>query len=333
MEPKKNNKILIIIIVILSLLLVGVGGYFAYDKFVVGNHTNENQQEKIKYNDFSFANFNINLINRLDNINDIYAFDIKHNSDSDKANDIVAHYKDEKTVKLATVSQKLDYRILDINRNKVYFLILDNDRPNTNLFELYYIDLNNLDKGPISLSDFNKMYKKESKFCMTSGCTTYSTQIYVKNDLIYYTALNNGNSNIKAYNLKTKKTKTIISEEIYWYDYFVDKANSKIFYQANNGRNLYLTNLDGSNKMKLDNNINNDSNFWTGSYFKKSPIFAGKYNDDCSMDGCSYNLYKFDYSNKTFVEIKKQVKYFYAQVDEISLTKDEDIINTFYVVK
>jgi|GEM_PF-3443135 len=347
----KNNKILIIVIVILSILLVGGGCYFAYDKFITNannkeknndnineNKENDNKQEDIKYNDFSFANFNINLINRLDSINDIYAFDIKNNKDSDKANDIVARYKNDKTVRLATVSQKLDYRILDISDNKVYFLVLDNDSTSTNLFELYYIDLNNLDKGAIILSDFNEVYKKESEFCISStgNCRTYSTQIYVKNNLIYYSAFKTGT--IKTYNISTKETKTVINEKVYWSNYLVDKANNKIFFESANDHSLYLINLDGSNKIKLDNEISRGgSAFWRNDYLNNSPIFAGGKDDDenigCGPEECIYNLYKFDYSNNAFVEIKDQVGEFTINFNEIILTRDSNIINTFYVIK
>ena len=322
-QTPKNNKMIIIIIVILAILLIGGGGYFVYDKFIANsnaeeknndnndNKENENKQEQIEYNDFSFENFNINLINRLDNINDIYAFDIKNNKDSDKANDIVARYKDEKTVRLASISQKLDYRILDISDNKVYFLIFDNNSAsNTNLFELYYIDLNNLDKGATVLSDFNEMYKKESEYCISStgNCTTYSTQIYVKNNLIYYSSFKNGT--IKTYDITSKETKTIINEKVSWYNYLVDKANNKIFYESDTDRSLYLINLDGSNKIELDNEINKSSDFWRNGYLNNSPIFAGGKDDDenigCGSEKCIYNLYKFDYSNNTFVEIKNK---------------------------
>jgi hypothetical protein len=221
-------------------------------------------------------------------------------------------------VKVATVIPKdkckLEYRSMDIENNKLYYII--NSKETGSVFELYYIDLNKLDKGAVSLDKFNTEFLKENTWEIAAGTDIYSSQIYVKNDNIYYTSFNE--KSLKKYNIKTDSIESIL-DNVDWYDYFVDKINNKIFYIHNS--KLYLSDLEGKNPIELDNSLYTGSAFWTNAYYNNSPVFINPISIAVHDEGENIDdIYIFDYSSNSFKKVKDKL------IERINKTLDNALL-------
>lgn len=344
MEEKKNKKGIVYLIIILIVIVLGLIGFIVYDKTVndvkknndennkkstttttVGNNTVSDIDGTYK---FSYKNHELTLLNKLDNINEIYAIAIKINENN---YELYVKYMNETEVKLATVipidNCQLEYRSLDMENNKLYYII--NSKETGTVFELYYIDLNKLDKGAVSLDNFNSEFMKENTWKTAAGTEVYPSQIYVKNDIIYYTDFNE--KSLKKYNIKTNVAETII-KNIVWYDYFVDKINNKIFYINNN--KLYLSDLEGKNQIELENSIYNGSAFWTNAYYNNEPVFVNPISVAIDDKGENIDdIYIFDYTSSSFKKIKENISNYTILHNNIKEITTENIVfdKTFFI--
>lgn len=336
MEEKKNNKGLIWLIIILIILVLGLVGYIVYDKTITKGKeliTETNTTTKINNNDgsytFTYENHKLNLLNKLDKLNEIYAVSVKSNENN---YELYVKYMNEIEVKVATVMPKnnckLEYRSMDIENNKLYYII--NSKETGSVFELYYIDLNKLDKGAVSLDKFNTEFLKENTWEIAAGTDIYSSQIYVKNDNIYYTSFNE--KSLKKYNIKTDSIESIL-DNVDWYDYFVDKINNKIFYIHNS--KLYLSDLEGKNPIELDNSLYSGSAFWTNAYYNNSPVFINPISIAVHDEGENIDdIYIFDYSSNSFKKVKDKISNYeikYNDIKEITTASNNGFVKTFFV--
>lgn len=349
---KQGNTRVGILIGVLIMLVICLGGYFVYNEFIKKDNNNKNnnqsvennnkqndnnsesQNDAISYNNFSYENYKFALINKIKNVDNIYAIDVKSDVREQTSFDIYVRYTDESSIKIATiqtsVSSIFEYRSLDVENNKLYFIIRSRD-DNSKIFELNYIDFNNLTVGAKKLDDFNQVFIRDNlwELGVPVKTTVYSSQIFVKNNDIYYTSLKN--KTLKKYNLQTKQETTIIND-ISWSDYFIDTANGKIFYLNNN--KLYLSDLDGKNSIELEN-LYTSSFFWTKAIYNGKPLFevpiTMKLDDYNDVD-----LYIYDYNSKSFKKIKENiygnytVKFNSIEVNSNSI--DENLlIRSFFV--
>lgn len=298
---------------------------------LVTTKTNSTKNEAITYKEFIRNNYTINLINKIENISNIYAISITHADLSSSNNlkyNLVAHYDNENTLILATISGPLDYRILDFSDNKIYFLINDDK----SLIEVNYIDLNNLTTGTIELTGFNTIYKKSSIFCLPQGCNPYVTQIFVKDNILYYTEFHQSpdSSILKTYNINTNEIKTISNRNISWGDFYLDKTHDKLFYYSDG--TVYISNLDGSNEISLGENSYSGSYFFSKAIYKNSPIFQTNCNQSEKNGVCDLNI--FDYKKNTFIVIAKAIENFVVKSDSIIYKADDkDVIYSFYITR
>lgn len=341
-EGKKNNKFLYIIIIILCIMIFVLGGYIIYKNFIMNDRTTENDtnekidEEKdnttISTNDFTYQNYNLKLTNKLNNIDKIYAIDVKSD---DKINyDLYVRYTDESIVNIATIkinnSSDFEYRTLDVENNKLYFII--KSKNDGIIFELNYLDFNNLTLGAKTIDDFNKIFIKDNLWERGSSekSAIYSSQIYVKNNDIYYTSFND--KSLKKYNMQSKEQSTVLND-IVWFDYFIDKYNNKIFYLTNN--KFYLSDLDGEDAIELDNSLYSGSEFWTKAFYNRLPLFEEIVEEEL-YGYSSVNLYTYDYSSKSFEKIKENiynnytVKYNKIETNS-SEGQEEYLIRTFFI--
>ena len=198
--------------------------------------------------------------------------------------------------------------------------------------QVYYIDLSNLENKPVKLEDFSNKLKESSKFQIgsTTKWTVYPTQIYVVDNLIYYTEHDkNSNSTLKSYNLNTEEIKTVINA-VNWFSYTIDKINNKIFY-ALNGK-LYIKNLDGTNMVKTGIDVTT-SDFFTKQYYNNSVVLStgSEQTEDFSW---VTDLYKFNYVNNTMEILRENISSsYYITNNEILETKKSNIIYTCFVIK
>lgn len=329
---KKN-----IVIVLLTICVLGLGVFLVYDKMLKkeqidtnsneNNSTNQSLQLDNKTNEFLYKNYTLNLLSKIDNINNIYAVDIRFNSDYKY--DIYIRYINEEEVKIATIvandDSDLEYRTLDVDNNKLYYII--KSREIGNIFELYYIDLNNLVNGAIKLDDFNTRFIEDNITEINGTNYVYSTQIYVKNDDIYYSSLKE--ESLKKYNIKSKETETIL-DNITWCEYFIDKINSKIFYINSNDQNLYLADLDGTNSIELDNSLYTGSGFWTHAYYNELPLFRDTVMLDSDQNEI-VDLYVYDYDINTFTKIKENVNNYDIKHNMIEKSSTDGIKYSFFL--
>lgn len=332
MEEKKNSKGLILVIVILIVLVLGLIGYIVYDKVLKNDFTEEVESSKpIVNNDvyeFSYKSHKLNLIKNINDVNEIYAINVRPN---DTTYDLYLKYVNETETKLATIiledNYQFEYRSLDIEDNKLYYMITSKDVGD--VFELRYIDFNKSNEGSITLNKFNTTFIKDNKWEIYAGTDIYSSQIYVKDNIIYYTSFID--DCIKKYNLKTNTTESII-ENVDWYDYFIDKLNNKIFYISDG--NLYLSNLSGENPVELDNSLYSGSAFWTNAYYNNAPIFINPISVAIDDNGKDIDdIYVFDYSNNSFKKIKENVSNYNILHNDIkeNITSNNSLDKTFFV--
>lgn len=352
-NAKGGNTGFGIVIGLLIALVIGMGGFITYDKFIkkqdktnndnnqqVENNnnkptsSNQSQDNEVSNNNYSYENYKLTLVGKIKNINNIYAIDVKSDVSNQTNFDIYVRYIDESSIKIATIqttdSSIFEYRSLDVENNKLYFIINSRDT-NSKIFELNYIDLNNLSLGAKKLDEFNTVFIRDNLW--ESGVpvkeTIYSSQIFVKNNDIYYTSFKD--KTLKKYSLQTKQETTILND-ISWSDYFIDTANSKIFYLKSN--KLYLSDLDGKNSTELEN-------LYTGSFFWTKAIYNGKplFEVPITMKLDDYNdvdLYVYDYSSKAFKKVKENiygnyiVKYNSIEVNSNG-TNDNLLFRSFYV--
>lgn len=336
-QPKTSKKKLIIILII-TILLIGAGvGIFLYltkkdaNKTSNSKATTSTKNEAVTYKDFTNSDYSINLANKVENISDIYAIDISYASSYSAPNNLIynliAHYDDESTLTIATITGSLDYRVLDFSDNKIYFLIKDD----STLFKVNYIDLDNLGEGATELTGFNNMYNESSTLCVSTGCRAYPTEIFIKNNLFYYTDFTSGsNSLLKTYNINTGEVKTISDKNIDWTNFYLDKTHNKLFYYSDDI--VYISNLDGSGEINLGKDIYNGSGFFTKAIYKNSPIFGVNCKYGESFSSC--DLDSFDYEKNVFVNIAKDVQKFVVKSDSIVYEAgDKDVINSFYIAR
>lgn len=338
MEEKKNNKGILWLVIILIVLVLGLVGYIVLDKVLSEDKASTNNNETnatttmIKNNDgtynFTYKSHEINLLNKLAKINEIYAITVKSNEND---YDLYVKYMDETETKIATIipkdNRKLEYRSMDIENNKLYYII--NSKEVGSVFELYYIDLNNLDKGALTLDKFNSTFLKDNTWEIAAGTDVYASQIYVKENNIYYTSFND--DCIKKYNIKTNITESII-ENVDWYDYFIDKLNNKIFYI--NDSKLYLSDLNGENRIELDNSLYSGSAFWTNAYYNNAPVFVNPISIAIDDDGENIDdIYIFDYSSNSFKKIKENISNYeiiHNDIKEVA-SNNSNFDKTFFI--
>lgn len=359
MNNNKNNGILYIVIGILICLVVSMGSFIVYDNFVNKDENNQvdnndvvnkeddipnnnennnvvNKEDDIPNNNenennniisYSYQNYDIKLLDKIKNINNIYAVEVRVDKEG-KNNEIFIKYIDESELKIATIITKdnieLEYRTLDLEDNKLYFIISSkNQGP---VFELYCIDLNNLESGTKRLDDFNTIFIKDNTWDINGKIDIYPSKIFVKENDIYYTSLKD--KSLKKYNMISEKT-TTVSNNVDWFDIFIDKINNKIFYYNNN--KLYLSDLNGNNQIELDSNLYDGSEFWTNAYFNKLPLFATIVN--ASIDNAIYDLYVFDYKTNSFVKISENIDDFSINYNSIDNKNNDSnyIVNKFFV--
>ena len=317
------------VIVFLTLIALALGGYIVFDKAlkiekpVVTPEKDKQDEDEKTTNTFAYDNYGIELPKVIDSVKDIYALYIK--TEDNTKYSIYGRYTSEKEILVADITCKgnaeLDYRTIDVDNNKFYFII--RSKGTGNIFELHYIDLNDLAIGAKKVSEFDEIFKKENLIEGSNKETYYSSQIYVKGDNIFYTSLKD--KSLKIYDVKTKNNKTILNN-ILWTDYFVDKRNGHIFYLNNN--KLYLTDLNGKNGINLKNVRYGGPEFWLKSYYNNKPLFGF---ENGSTD--KINMYAYNYSTKGFIEIEKNVNDFNIRYNNIDLkaTKDSKIVGFLYI--
>ena len=348
-ETIKKRNVFKGICVLLVLVILGLIGYILNDKGIINlnskkmsnndvdivTKTKKEDNVKISYNSFFTDEYEISLLSKAEDLKNIYAFDIDYSNLNNNKYKILAKYKDEKIVEIAKINikdknVKLEYRTLDVDKNRLYFIINENDGL---FFKLYYIDLENLNNGPKELDDFNTIYKNENEFCpgLSKTCTTYSTKIQVSDGNIYYTSFKEGN--IKKYNISTR-TSERVQEVSTWYEWFMDKKSKKIFY-VNKSKKLLLYNINDKSNIEIDNSKNTSSDFWTNFFYNDMPGFIESVNmtdDERSIE----NLYVFNYKNNAFEKIKENIKTPYViKYNNIDLLENIDSSynkNTFFVV-
>ena len=76
MEQKKNNKLLIILLVVFGLIIIGLGGYIVYDKFITNTDTAENDNGNSKNNPDGNQNLNENLVINLTSEENTKLYDV-----------------------------------------------------------------------------------------------------------------------------------------------------------------------------------------------------------------------------------------------------------------
>ena len=177
-NKKQGSTGLGIIIGIVITSVVLIGGYFVYNEFINKDNNSgkiSNQQEKknnsqsqeneVSTKNFTYDNYKIMLVNQIKNTDNIYAIDVKYNVNDLTSFDLYARYTDETSFKIATVKTNtesiFEYRSLDVENNKLYYIINSRDT-NSKIFELNYIDLNNLTDGAKKLEDFNQVFIKDN---------------------------------------------------------------------------------------------------------------------------------------------------------------------------
>lgn len=323
------------LIVFLSLIALGLGGYIIFDKYLriedpVPEETNINienpsdveveETEKT----FTYENYSLKLPKKIDSIRDIYAIDVKTENYIDF--DIYGRYTSEKDIKIATVTIKdnsnLEYRALDFDNNKLYFII--NSKKEGTIFELNYIDLKDLVNGAKTIDSFNEIYKNDNLWQANGIDSYYPSQIYVKDNDIFYTSF--VEKSLKTYNMETKKSDEVL-KNIGWTEYFIDKRNNNIFY-LNKSNKIYISDLNGKNQNHLKDANYAGSNFWIRAYYNNKPIF-GFPND--SLD--YVDIYAYDAENNTFIKIEGNASAYNARYNNINMkiNRDPKVIGTFFI--
>ena len=359
MESKKQTSTgIVVLITILVIAVIGLTSFIVYDKVIkkdevkeptirenkTSNDENNGETNKVSFIDYQYDNFKINMINQVDNVDDIYAVDIMYNEQySNQAGsqhyDLVIRYKDESKLKIATIYQtnsevSFEYRTLDIDNNKIYFYVTG---INNTIFELYFIDLNDMGKKPQNISKFDEINKEENNYCFTTYCVTYPTKIFVNNDIIYFVSKKNG---IMSYNIKMDQLNTIVSDSKDWFNIFVDKINNKIVYSS--GQDFNIINIDGTKNSIVDGKIINSSSQWKNGYYNGFPVFTSSYDENGNTAECYYGgpCYEYSYVLNTvtgqfqMIDIESIDSSSYDILyNSISSSKDEKIIYSYYVGK
>ena len=274
---------------------------------------NNQPQNNNNTNEFKYSEFNLKLINELKNVNNIYAIDLKENLSNQelKGYSLFARFTDESSVEFANISGKEPYlfesRSLDVENNKLYFIFGSKNK------EVYYIDLNNLKDGAKKLEDFNKA---------SSG---QITTIFVKNNDIYFSS--STNKNINKYNTQTKKVTTIISG-VDWYNYYVDKSHSTIFFSKD--FKMYMCNLDGNNSAELNFGM---SDYLNMAVYKGNPVFQKVLL--VSTEDQVLDLYEYNYTTKSFNKLKGEIHDYKVKYNSIEVYSklNNEFSRSFYINK
>ena len=339
LNQKNGNTGVGIIIGALLMLVICLGGYFVYNEFIKkddipnkdNKNTTEKKEEEIAYKDFVYDKYKLNLVTNIKNTNDIYAFDLDVNLDN-SITDIYIRYTNEEIIKIATVKAnngiEVEYRTLGFENNKLYYIIGSKDEGE--VFELDYIDFNNLSAGAKTLEDFNKVFIRDNLWEVGSTKTIYSTKIYVNDNDIYYTSFND--KSLKTYNMKTKTTKTIVNN-IDWYGYYIDTVNDKLFYYSNDEKKAILADLNGQKIKELEKE-------WSGSYveamYNGMPVFESGVYELIDSDSI-IDLYTYDYKTNTYTKIKENItsnyKVKHNKIEENVPSKDDGSFTRSFVIK
>ncbi len=312
------------LIVILALIAIGLGGYILFNKKLKIEEPNTNnkpveKKEEInvkKDNNFSYDNYEIKLPKVIDSYKDLYYI---YSKTEDNINyEIYGRYTNETDVLIANIKCKdkviLDSRVFDVNDGKLYFVT--KSKGTGEIFEISYIDFNDLSLGAKPLKEFVEVYKKENLFTGAQDKTYYSSYLYVKDDDIFYTSFVEGS--LKKYNLKSKKNETLV-KNILWMNFFVDKRNNNIFY-FNEAKKFYVTDLNGKNSVRLKNVEVNSSDFWLRAYYNNKPVFGFS---DGSEDTMNINAY--DFKTKTFIEVQKSANVYNIKYNNIDMDAKNDL--------
>lgn len=349
---QKNNKMGIgILIGIIISLVIGLGGLVIYnittkeekntENKEINNSISNNQDELNENTDtttnkFSYKFYDLELINEIKETDKIYAIDVKRDSNDLTTFDIFVRYQDEKKLKIASIKLKdnleFESRTLDFENDKLFFII----RNEGTTFELNSIDFKNLSNGSYNYSDFNDVFIRDNlwKIGTPEKSKVYPSQIFVKGNDIFYTSFKS--KELKKYNIQTKAENTVLNNFDDWGDYFIDKANNKIFYYKN--YKLYLCNIDGTNIIEIENKYTG-SNFWTHAFYKGSPLFEEMiYVDGGVGEPSDVNLYIYDYNHNEFNKIEDNIKVNYiVKYNSIETNHPVDTqdssINSFYIHK
>ena len=332
----KGKIILIWLLIVLLLGVIGFCGYRVVDRLNGSPSEENNVEEKkeeteISYNSFSYDNYSIELINKIKDIDKIYAIDVEFDAYQQTSFDIYARYEDESVLKIATINPKesliLEYRALDVENNKLYFMITSVDIGT--VFETHYISFNNLSSGAKNLKDFDSVFIKDN---LWQKDDVYPSKIYVKGSNIYYTSC--VDETLNKYNLKSKQ-KTVVLNLKNWYSYYIDKINNKIFYEENG--DLYLSDLNGKNSANIVKNGVRSSLFWTNLIYDNKPVFEvlTSQNDGIFNEA---GLYVYDYNTSSFKRITNDTigygEYYKVMHNNIKIvkkeTKKEKIVESFF---
>lgn len=320
-----------IIIVVIALLAIAVGGFVIFDRFLRIEKTpplkvetsEETPVKEASEYTFRYDNYNLTLLKEIDNWRDFYAIDVK--TDNYETYDLYGRYTNDKTIKFATIERKptsnFEYRSLDVEDGKIYYMIVSKE--SGPIFELEYIDFNNLADGAKRISGFMETFKKDNLWQVNGKDAYHSSQIYVKDSDIFYTSY--AENSLKKYNVKTEKS-VIVIENISWFDYFIDKRNNYVYYQKED--KVYLADLNGKNVTRLKSAQYEGSNFWVRAYYNSMSVFG------FSSEGVdSIDLYGYSLRNNDFIKIKESVHKYNIRYNNINMnTKyDNKILETFFI--